>query len=729
MNFSSASKVWDVINAGWETERTRSLNRVRINESANSAPPLSPEEAAKIGLKINCNWGEFPILCQHGRRQYQNGFNSRTNYFTINIPDAPVDKRADWSAFITRAINRPLRKSREYFELQRNKFASVLLHGIGPQTWFDRESIIPKFVPLEDLRVATDTTIALDNLEWFAIRKYYTEGELAKKVFGTPTNNRGKWDKKSVSNILHAYHEQNWEVGSYTWVDSPEKMYELIKQNLSFYTSDAVPTIPLWHFYHKSDDNKSWVLKVVPDKDAKTQGADETKFLYKSTKPIAEDLSEVLHVQFGDLNNKPPFLYHSVRSLGFLLMEPCYWSNLFTCRLLQHAFESFNVWFRSSDPIDRAKAQQVNLFHKGFLAQGLSIVPNTERHHIDGQTVELSMERIKGLMEQASVAYTQDTESGRSGEETATSVMARVSSVNAMMSGLLNTAFKYEEFSDAEICRRFCIRNTENKMARDFQKACKEFGIPNLWVNAEMWDIAREIPMGSGNPTMEMAQSQALMAVREKFSPTAQQEILHEFAVVVTGDPKKADKWVPLDEKKAVSTATEHAEMAFSTLMFGAPVTMREELNPIDQIETMIGSMAGVISSIERTGNVATAREIEGLTNVEKYTAQLIQILAQNKEEKPRVKEYADALGKLMNTVKGFAQRLQQQQAQNGQNGNGELQAKLQSQVITAQAKAKIKQATAAQNMHHKEIAFQQEQKREDLKTIHDVARKSVLSE
>jgi hypothetical protein len=716
MRFKDANQVQTVLQNCDEVEWERGENRAKINRLFNGAPLIDEEEARKIGLEINANLGEAAVIAQHGRRQYNQAFNSRSRFFTVNIPDAPERKQKAWGSFISNKINGYLKRSRPYRYCQRHQWASVLLHGMAPKVWFGKEKVIPKFVALEDFRVPTDTECSLENLYWFGVRRYWTPGKLAK---ASEVEDKG-WNKKAVSNILKLYKDQNSQQINYDWATQPEKLEELFKQNGIFDCYDAVPTIPIWNFYFYDDEKETWNLCLVPDQ--QSLGGVETgkDFIYNSKKPVSDEIGNILHMQFGDLNNKAPFLIHSIRGLGFLLMEPIFHSNLLQCRLLQHIHEHMNIWLRSTDPAGRAKAQLVNLYNKAFLPEGLSIVPQDERHQIDVGLVDQGMGVTEKLKNEASVTYTQGGESQKE-SETATAVMARVSSVNALMSALISQSAEEERAAYEEICRRFCISKTEEPAAKRFQEECAKFGIPNVFVNVELWDVEPEVPIGGGNPTMEMAKVQQLMANREKFPPQAQQEILHEATIAWTDDAKKAEAWVPVDNAPGITAGQEHAELAFGALMLGVPVTPKNQFNPIDQIETLIGSLSGVITRIEKTGNTATAGEIVGLHNVEEYTAALIAQLGQDAQQKPTAKQFAQVLGRLMNTVKGFEQRLA---AQNGQNGNGD--GKAQAAMAQAATKIKISEAKAQQNQRHKEAAFAAEQRRKDAETFGEIQREHI---
>ena len=76
----------------------------------------------------------------------------------------------------------------------------------------------------------------------------------------------------------------------------------------------------------------------------------------------------------------------------------------------------------------------------------------------------------------------------------------------------------------------------------------------------------------------------------------------------------------------------------------------------------------------------------------------------------------AKELSKLMNMVRAFAQRLQQQAQKQGGNGNGglppETQAKLAGTIISAKSKAALSEKSHAQKTAQRQVAFELEERR-----------------
>lgn len=664
MNFSTAQKVQATITASDEVDRLRADNRTKVNQMFDGFTPVSASVAKQMNLRVNINWLEGKVIEQQAVRQYVNNYSRQSNYFKIKCPSMPEQNRQDWELSLTRIVNKPIKRSLSYYNLLQQRFASVVRHGIAPQIWIGKEGWLPQFIAIEDLRVPTDTETSLENLVWFAARHRYTPGELAKKVFGREAD-KG-WNKPVIAKVLNRYKDINNEQPGYDWDTSPEKMLDLYKQDMGYYMSDAVPVITVWHFYFKDNaDNplsNQWKMKVVPA-DFGIHGLEQNVFLYDNDEDVvAEDLSHLLHVQFGDLNGKAPFMWHSVRALGFLLMEPVFWMNLTRCRLLQHVWENFNILLRSQDPADRARAQKVELFDRGWIDPSVQIVPREERHQIDPNLVQFVMAQMKQLMSESAAAYTEDIDKGTRKERTAFEVKALMDTVNSMLMGLLNNSYQLEVFSYREICRRLTIKDSINKDAQLVWQECKKAGIPTMYLNENLWDIEPDVPLGSGNQTIEMAQAQQLMQNRGAYPGESQQKILHLFTAAVTNSAKVAEDLVPLEDKQTVNESKVYAQFAFATLMQGIPVHLQPGLNPIDQIETLLGMAGGVIARVEQNTNMATMNEIVGLTTVLQYVQGLVQQLSTDPEQKQRVKQYGDALGKLGNQIKAFEQRLQEQQ-------------------------------------------------------------------
>lgn len=728
MNLSNASKVIAVIDSTEPVEHDRSANRAKISKLINGFPPVDEAKAKKLGLDIVFNGGDAQNSFRAANLQFFNAFQSRNNYFTIQIPSAPVEKKLDWELQITEFINKPLKDSKAYSHMLDQQDASVVMHGIGPQYWFSKDAWCPTFRALKDLRVATDTDTSLDNMVWNAPLSRYTMGELSQRVFGKYAH-KG-WKKELVGKILEQYQPMNWEAADlgYSWATEPERFASLIKQNMIAYTSDAIPTINLWHFYHLDQANpmdRKVYMKVVPERGVK--GADFTKFLFDSNEPVANSWEELIHVQFGDLNGDPPFKWHAVRSLGFMLHEPAFWLSLMRCRSFQHTWENFQMLLQGDNPPDKARGQKFELF-KGWLPTNQRIVPSNERHQIDARLLEFNMAQAKQMVGESSSAYTQQSDNGTQKERTLGEVQAQLQTLNQVTGGIIGLAARQRRFSKMEICRRFCNKKSIDPDVRRFWKQCNQAGIPEQYINHKLWVIELDMPIGSGNQTLEIAKATQLMAVRGAHGPEAQELILHLHDAAVTGDSKLAQRLAPVGGRKGITDATRDAQAMFGSLMAGSDAKPREGLNPIDQIESLFKDSSDVVALIEQTGNMATMPQVAGLTNVATYIGLLLNQLMQDEAQKERTTLYAKALAKLNNDIKGFVQRIAEEMSKGEENGNGaKVQGEIQAMLLKAQVAGEIKKQSAHQKERMNQMKFAGDELRKSIALIGEMDRDKAV--
>lgn len=731
-NFSTAQKVLQTLRVGDETAFVRGENRVKINNAANCVPPLDTDLAAKLGVRINVNWGELMQLLAHACRQYLSAFITNQNFFKVSLPLAPSDKQTEWGAFITDRINKPMRESMDWFHVHLNRWKSVVCHGLGPMEWCDPDSWCPEYLSIEDFRVPVDTPISFRNMGWYATRKLYTPFELLEDA--SKKKPYKGWNEKAIYGILKNYKNVNYNYPSnnYDWENSPEKLAELIRQDGGHCSSDAMPKVPLWKFYFEDFDdegNIQWYCRIVPDTAAVIGGGSpesQDQFLWESDRPVANTWKHLIHCQFGDLANKTPLMVDSIRSLGYALLEPCHYTNLTRCRVLQHLHDNFNVWIQLTDPASGTMRPYVQeLGNYSVLKQGVNIVPQQMRHQIDANLMEAVMSDLKQLQGEFSSVYTQQIDTGTKKEQTAFETSVKVQQVNAMLSGLLIQAFKYEGAAHREICRRFCRRNSKDPEVQKFQEVCKKAGIPRQWLDVDLWEVEPVTPLGMGNPTVALAEAKQLIEIRPMLAPQAQQEALHDALVAMVG-ARRASRWAPISGQIGLTNGQRDAQSVFGTLMQGIPLPPREEFSPIEQLDQIIAMTGSEIQTLEMTQQVATAKDARGLAAVFQYAQALLQRVSADESNKSKARLYAKTLGDLGNRAKALIQRGQQQSQQNGNGANGEAQAKLQATMQQGQVKNSLAIQKSQLDAGLKVKAFQAEQKRESERFVREQRREDA---
>jgi len=729
-----------------QADYPRSLNRASINNLFNGLPPWSAQEVEENRIEVNVNELSGTVTAHDGRSQFYNAYLKPGSFFIATTDYGPKHKRANYGKIVTREINKPMKRSIKYTECFRSKFALDVLHGIAPSGWRDPDSWCPHPYGVEDVMVPGNTKLAhIEDMPFTAIYRSFTAPELIKLTRGPhrdPAWNMDlvnaclEWVDENTANLMGTTYPEIW---------APEKIAERVKSDGGFYAGDEVPTIDVWDFYFWNDDKKmsGWNRRMILDAWSypAIDGLATSKFtrpqpVRKKGKPFSKEhdgrflynpgirkwasgLSEIVTWQFADLSAVAPFKYHSVRSLGFLLYAVCHLQNRLYCKFSEAQFEQLMMYFRVKSADDVQRALKVDLVHRGFIDESISFIPAAERYQVRADLIQLGLATNQNIIGRNSASYTAQPNNTQDKRElTATQWMGEANKVTQLVSSALNQSYLYQNVEYREIFRRFTRKNSRDADVRKFQAQCLVQGVPEkVLYNPDCWELEPERVMGAGNKTLEMGIVDRLMAARNLFPPESQNIILHDFVLGVTDDAARADRLVP--EQPHISDSIHDAQLAAGTLMQGMPVAVKSGMNHIDYVEALMTSMAMAIQKIEKTDQMGTTEQLLGLQNMADNISQHIAIISQDPNEKQRVKQYGDQLGKLMNLVKAFAQRLQEKmQQQNGQSGvDPEAMARIQAMQMQAEAKAANTRESHAQRTAQRQIQFEMEQQQGQQRT------------
>lgn len=730
--FKDAISIWQVIYGMLQAEQPRATNRARINDIFNGNPPYTDKEARDNRIFTNVNFLEGTRILHNARAMYENAILKPSNFFNVKLDSGPLGKRDQWGNIITENINRFLKRSRKYNTGLKSSFAGVTLHGIGPCTWLRDRDWCPKFRGVEDFLVPSGTLTDLTNLEHFAIYTTFTAAELIRMSMGTDK----AWNRPLIARLLIDLRERigtGTSPGTYNLYLYPEKIIEDLKENSGYWGADMVPVVRCYDFYYldvDTDEEKpEWRRRIVLDQLSMDNFEEKDSFLYDSgNRSYGTHISELMHVLFGNGAVVPPFRWHSVRSLGYLLYAICQLNNRMRCKFTDAVFESMLWYFTNVADGDRERLQKVDLQHMGVIPEGLSFVPSNERHTINSELLGEAFAMNRQLMAESSATYQQDPDTGTAKEQTATEVMAKVQSANALVGSMLTNAYGDQTYQYREIARRFCVLDHPDCVK--FREQCMAQGVDKAVFDVGQWDISPEKAMGNGNKMLQIAQAEKLMAVRPMLPPAGQARVLHMYVEANIDDAQMADVIAPL-EGTEVSTSVEKATFAWGTLVTGMPVAIGPEVNLVEYIDTLLKMIAANIAKIDQQGSNPGMEKTQQLGFVLRHIKQQVEIVAQDETMSEQVREWMDLIGRIENELKAYAQRAveqeaaaheQQQQAQGGQEDAAKAQATLQKAAVDS----KVKQDAAVQKAAHRDAQFQQEQARKNVQTQSDIQRQTA---
>lgn len=747
MDFSDARALDSLCFQMRQADYPRSLNRARINNLYDGFPPYSEKECDENGIEVNVNENSGIVVAHDARSQFYNGFLKPGNYFTATTDAGAKHKRPDYGKIATREVNKIMKRSIEYVECFRSKFAMDVLHGIAPSGWRDADCWCPDAWGIEDVMVPANTLLTMRNLPFFAVYHSFTAPELIKLTRGP--NPDPAWNMPLVNACIDWVDSQTMALMGTNWPEiwSPEKAQQRVKGDGGFYVGDQVPTIDCWDVYFWNDKGKKsgWNRRMILDSwsspanegslsastfsrrsgkiyDKPWQG----EFLYNpKDRKWADNLSEIVTWQFADLSAVAPFKYHSVRSLGFLLYAVCHLQNRLYSKISEAQFEQLMVYFRVKSADEMQRALRVDLVNRGFIDDSIEFVKAQDRYQVNAPFIQQGMDYNSYIIGRNSASYTSTPNQSQDKRElTATQWMGEANKVTALVSSALNQAYLYQNKEYREIFRRFVRKGSKDPEVRTFQAKCLKQGVPEkVLYNPECWDLEPERVVGAGNKTLEMAVAEWLITHINLYEPESQRLIKRTATLAITDDPALTDALVP--EQPRVTDTIHDAQLAAGALLQGLPVAIKGGINHIEYVEALLASMAVTIQRITQTDNMGTIGELLGLQNMADHIGQHIAIIGQDQAEKQRVKQYGDQLGKLMNLVKAFAQRLEEQMASQAQgNGHGpdpETLEKIENMRMLTEAKAANTRSSHAERTAQRQIAFEMKSQQDQQKAQADL--------
>jgi hypothetical protein len=716
--FGTCEKVVAVIKPMEDIERYRAEDRAKINNLFNGKRPYTKEEEEKNQIPVNVNWGMGKKVMRDANNQINSALLHPGILFNCALEKGQIDKRTEWSAKFTDNIHIPIQRGKsgkKHSWLMKNRNASVCMHGIGAMMWINQQKWMPRFVGLEDLLIPTETYCDFSNMRYFAVNMYLTTGELIDMTFGDYA--KPGWNKEMVDGILKSMKNLTSEGVPPTWRDQPEAMANIWKENRGWYYSDATPKVRCrWFFYQEIDNPKKW-YRVLILREAYGDVKPSTGFLFDgSDEPFADDIDEILQVQYGDNNFVAPLKYHVVRGLGVDLYAPIEELNRLFCEFIWAVHIDFRILFKIKDPADRDRLKQIVLSQFGTIPEGMEMLKRDERYQVSPDLFNEAVGVMRDTMQESSSSFVKDTNDGTEKEMTAKEATIRLNQANTMVSSMLQSLYLQEGFYYEQVVKRFCYEKSTDPQVKTFQEKCILDGIPKEFVtDPKVWRVTPERVLGGGDKTQGQQEAAWLWANRVQFDPSVQPKIMRVVVGTLLNNFDKAMEFVPL-AKVDSTDGTQAAENVFGTLMTGNQCGLRKGIDQEGYITTLLKMMTQVVTRILSTDGTGTMDEITGLATVSQNVSQHIMILAQDKQRKSLVKQYGDALGQILNQVKAIGQRLMekhqsQMQAQSDPAGA----AKVQTAQAMAQVKMQIAQANAALKMKQKQLDFALAQQQKSL--------------
>jgi len=618
-----------------DADWTRSKRRQLINSIANGAPPFSEKQQEEQRLPVNFNDLTHTRELHNARAQMGSAI-MKPGAFFISRTDAGAKHRRDgYGRTVTKEIAKVMKRSLPFFESQRSKIGSVVLHGISPNVQPTADGWRSRALGIEDVFVPSNTElidIAEGTLPKFSIYRSLKVPQLIKLARGPRPD--PAWNQPLVSACIKWCDDEMQTLSGTNWSEfwSPEKSEERYKSDGACYDIDRAPTINVFDFYwwDETKEGQGWKRRMILDawsmpdaqglrsRRVEDPFSKRDQFLYDPKDRIwASQLSEIINFQFADLSAVFPAQYHSIRSLGYLLYAICHVQNRLRCKFTASMFEQLMVLMRIKTQDDAQRALAVNFTDFGFVDESIEFIPAAERYQVNAQLAQLGLSETANLISRSSSSFTSKVAGSENGKiPTATQWMGEEQKVTQLVSAGFQQFYEYQKPEYREIFRRFTKEKSSDADVREFQAKVLKQGVPEkVLYNLASWDIEPERVVGAGNKTLEMMISDRLMQRIKLYEPDAQHEILKIATLNDTDDAELTDRLVP--DRPQVSNSIFDAQQSVGTLLLAQPMAIRLHVNHGEYAATLLDALDIEIQKIESSGGVPDSQaQLMGLQNL-----------------------------------------------------------------------------------------------------------------
>lgn len=568
----------------------RSYKRARVNGLIDGRPPYRASKLKEAGRAeaCNANWGRARSYMEAGAGNFYDLFSEAPTYLNVLTRHGTAEQRETWSEILTTEADRILRETDQWDYEMQVSIDNMTLHGCGPLMFENADNCLPKAFLCGDLKVAEFTKS--DTFYWdsgLVQATYYPpelyafiENEEAAKVVG--------WDveftKKVIANAIGIRNEAGI---LYEW-----EFYQAELKNNSLNYYDDSKIIRVAHVFWKEFNGR--ITHAIVERDSAS--GTETRFLYLNIGRYAS-FTNSIHPMYFDHGNGG--YHHSVTGLGVKMYGPMEYENRLICNLCDKAFAPKMIF----KPGSAEATQRIQLTRYGdyaTLPKGVESI-QVPVQGLMSDAIEF-YEVIQGINSDTLGTYKQRSVPQTSGNPpTKFQRMLEAAQQSALSKTQINRYYKQLDKLYIEIYRRLSNLNSTCPLAKKFQEACQQQGVPpEAIVRTARVQAGRVAGQGTG--FMRKVAIDSLFPVAAAMPEEGRANLIRDKIAVEAGQHAVSryfpEKHQPMPSDQEVNALTE-----VSKLKTGVPSKPASSQNPVVFATVIAQAAMQSIQSIQRGGD------------------------------------------------------------------------------------------------------------------------------
>lgn len=595
----SAQQVQDYVRRLVDNDVQRSKKRQWVNGQVDGNPPYRQSKLRALGRAeaCNANFGVQRAYMESGSGAFYDLFSEAPGFFGVKTSYGNEDEREYYNAVMReeadRILNGGLFDDKEQsdwdYEMQQSQW-EMTLHGHGPLMFEDGHKVLPRAFHSGDLKVPEFTRSSTKYWEAACILSNYYPPEVFDWI--RKPEYALDWNVEYTRNVIQnamGLKRQNGIMPDW------EFYQDELKTNSLSYSNDENKMVRLAHVFWKEFEGR--ITHVIVEQDSTTTGNSKCEFLFKKVGRYA-NWREVIHPMYYDRGNRG--YHHSVTGLGVKMGKPLDYYNKLLCNLTDKAF-SPKIIFK---PTTTEGAQKFQLAHFGDYAVLNSGSWDWQQTGVAGLMNDgLAMSRvISEVMQENLSGYRQGPMKQEGNPPTARQVMYDASQQSTLSKTTFNRYYKQMDSLYTEIFRRMCNLNSTDKRAQEFQRRCKERGVPEeCFGRIEKVEAIRVI--GQGSAFMRRDAIQSIGTVSQALPEEGRELWLTDFIAAQAGQ-SAATRYNPMRfRKKLASDQEAEAVQWVAAMRTGTQPVVASGQNPVIYATVWLKAAEQELAGIERGAN------------------------------------------------------------------------------------------------------------------------------
>lgn len=664
------SRIGDAIQARsiyqsmWQADEWRAKRRAMVKGLVDGNPPYRQSDlvAAGMAYKCNVNWRQSESYLESAVGAFYDLFNEAPTYAEIKLKkhkNYSEEQLVDWSRIVTENFDWLLRYEDKFdYNIQLSQ-SEMVLYGAGPMVFDDELSWMPRAILYGQVKVLERTKSDTNYWELCAVEVDYQCDELWQRIKDPESATAMGWNvervRQAIINAHPEYRDGSALYRSWEWHQQQLK-------NGSFYYSQTAKIIPVAHMlfreFTKEGEQTGRISHDIIIRDNASNQSDV--FLFRKVARY-DDWKQCVHPMYYDRGNGG--FHHSVTGMGTKMYSAMEFQNRLMCNNADKAFAP-KLMFKptTSTGVDNFALQQHGDY--AVLSEGYDAVQAPMAGMMEEGMV-FNREITNLLSSNLSQYRTNSAESATGNPDTATEVQFDAAKEAKMQKTQMARYYQQCDGLYSEMYRRACLKETPDARAKEFQKRCKDAGVPDDCL-PEVECVKATRVVGQGSEYLRQQSTEKLFgAVLPMLPENGRQNLINDVIAANAGqdavqryNPSKNVSKLPDDQYA-------WAMSQVADMKTGVPAIPTASQNPAVFTSVFIQAADQAAGTLQQGANpqeVLKFLELDG-----QAAATHLQRLAQDPSRKQLFKQLEGQFKKMAQVTDQLAEQVAQQQQEQQQ--------------------------------------------------------------